>query len=246
MLLTDDDASADLARSLSTQAREPVAHYEHHRIGYNYRLSNLLAALGRAQLETLAKDPFVSTRVEGPTHVMRPEVFEYLLDHPDFASHVTRALGLARYRIWRASDGLWLDDGWGTRGTFTVIYAVRGLRLYHARGAFDQRFLPEMRGEAVAVFEYDFTSDAAGRTLVASRATGYLQIDNKFLRALGKVAAPFVQAKADKETGQLLRVFARASRAIEENPSEVYQKVSARADVPRQELEQFRELLRLP
>jgi dTDP-4-amino-4,6-dideoxygalactose transaminase len=55
MLLTDDDASADLARSLATQAREPVAHYEHHRIGYNYRLSNLLAALGRAQLETLAE-----------------------------------------------------------------------------------------------------------------------------------------------------------------------------------------------
>ena len=50
----------------------------------------------------------------------------------------------------------------------------------------------------------------------------------------------------DKETGQLLRVFARASRAIEENPSAVYQKVSARADVPRQELERFRELLRLP
>jgi dTDP-4-amino-4,6-dideoxygalactose transaminase len=54
MLLTDDDAAADQARSLATQAREPVAHYEHHRIGYNYRLSNLLAALGRAQLETLA------------------------------------------------------------------------------------------------------------------------------------------------------------------------------------------------
>ena len=53
MLLTDDDAAADLARSLATQAREPVAHYEHHRIGYNYRLSNLLAAVGRAQLETL-------------------------------------------------------------------------------------------------------------------------------------------------------------------------------------------------
>jgi len=200
----------------------------------------------RAQLESLAKDAFVSTRVEGPKHAMRPDVFEYLLDHPDFATHVTRALGLARYRIWRASDGLWLDDGWGTRGTFTLIYAARGLRLYHARGVFDPRFLPEIRGEAVAVFEYDFTSDGAGRTLVASRATGYLQVDNKVLRTLGKVAAPFVQAKADKEAGQLLRVFARASRAIEENPSEVYQKVSERADVPRQELERFRELLRLP
>ena len=38
---------------LATQARQPVAHYEHTEIGYNYRLSNILAALGRAQLERL-------------------------------------------------------------------------------------------------------------------------------------------------------------------------------------------------
>lgn len=49
-LLTDDGDLADYARYLSTQARQPVAHYEHTEIGFNYRLSNLLAALGRAQL----------------------------------------------------------------------------------------------------------------------------------------------------------------------------------------------------
>lgn len=49
-LLTDDAALAQRARYLSTQARQPVLHYEHTDIGYNYRLSNLLAALGRAQL----------------------------------------------------------------------------------------------------------------------------------------------------------------------------------------------------
>ena len=38
------------ARHLATQARDPFPHYEHSEIGYNYRLSNLLAALGRAQL----------------------------------------------------------------------------------------------------------------------------------------------------------------------------------------------------
>jgi dTDP-4-amino-4,6-dideoxygalactose transaminase len=43
----------DRARHLATQAREPVAHYEHRDIGYNYRLSNLLAAVGRAQLADL-------------------------------------------------------------------------------------------------------------------------------------------------------------------------------------------------
>lgn len=52
-LLTDDSRFAGHVRYLATQARQPVAHYEHTDIGYNYRLSNLLAALGRAQLGRL-------------------------------------------------------------------------------------------------------------------------------------------------------------------------------------------------
>lgn len=51
MLLTPDPSLADHIRYLATQARRPVAHYEHVDVGYNYRLSNLLAAVGRAQLE---------------------------------------------------------------------------------------------------------------------------------------------------------------------------------------------------
>jgi dTDP-4-amino-4,6-dideoxygalactose transaminase len=53
MLLTNDAELADRTRYLATQARQPVAHYEHVDIGYNYRMSNLLAALGRAQLTRL-------------------------------------------------------------------------------------------------------------------------------------------------------------------------------------------------
>ena len=52
-LLTDDGDMAARTRYLATQARQPVVHYEHTDIGYNYRLSNLLAALGRAQLARL-------------------------------------------------------------------------------------------------------------------------------------------------------------------------------------------------
>jgi dTDP-4-amino-4,6-dideoxygalactose transaminase len=53
MLLSNDETIADRCRYLSTQARQPVPYYEHVDIGYNYRLSNLLAALGRAQLRRL-------------------------------------------------------------------------------------------------------------------------------------------------------------------------------------------------
>ena len=60
MLLTDDGAMAEKCRYLATQARQPVRHYEHVDIGYNYRLSNVLAALGRAQLRRL--DEMISRR----------------------------------------------------------------------------------------------------------------------------------------------------------------------------------------
>jgi dTDP-4-amino-4,6-dideoxygalactose transaminase len=53
MLLSNDSDLLARARYLSTQARQPVPWYEHTDIGFNYRMSNLLAALGRAQLSRL-------------------------------------------------------------------------------------------------------------------------------------------------------------------------------------------------
>ena len=53
MLAASNPALVEHVRHLSTQARQPVPHYEHAEIGFNYRLSNLLAALGRGQLRVL-------------------------------------------------------------------------------------------------------------------------------------------------------------------------------------------------
>lgn len=54
-LLTDDEGIAARARSRSRQSREPVAWYQHEEVGYDYRMSNILAALGLAQLSKLPK-----------------------------------------------------------------------------------------------------------------------------------------------------------------------------------------------
>lgn len=53
MLASDDEDMVAYARYLSQQARLPLAHYEHEEIGYNYRMSNVLAAIGRGQLQML-------------------------------------------------------------------------------------------------------------------------------------------------------------------------------------------------
>jgi dTDP-4-amino-4,6-dideoxygalactose transaminase len=53
MIWAKDSTLIERARFLSQQARDPAPHYEHSEIGYNYRMSNILAAVGRAQLEVL-------------------------------------------------------------------------------------------------------------------------------------------------------------------------------------------------
>ncbi len=53
MLASDDAALIERARYLSQAARQPVPHYEHTEVGYNYRMSNIVAAIGLGQLESL-------------------------------------------------------------------------------------------------------------------------------------------------------------------------------------------------
>jgi dTDP-4-amino-4,6-dideoxygalactose transaminase len=53
MLVSHNRDLADRVRHLSAQARQPAPHYQHDEVGFNYRMSNLLAALGRGQLQTL-------------------------------------------------------------------------------------------------------------------------------------------------------------------------------------------------
>lgn len=60
MIATNDDAWADKAKYLTTQAKDDPVEYIHHEVGYNYRLTNVQAAMGCAQMEKLAE--YVATK----------------------------------------------------------------------------------------------------------------------------------------------------------------------------------------
>ncbi len=91
MIVTGSADIANHARKLATQAREPVPHYEHLELGYNFRLSNVLAALGVAQLGRLEQ------RVE-----RRREIFRFYQEHLGDLPGVTfmPESGLGRSTRW--------------------------------------------------------------------------------------------------------------------------------------------------
>ena len=69
-LITNDATLAQRTRFLATQAKDEAPHYQHSELGYNYRLSNLLAGIGRGQMELL------DDRVK-----RRREIFAWYLEH---------------------------------------------------------------------------------------------------------------------------------------------------------------------
>ena len=82
MLVTPDAEFARQARYLATQARDPAPHYQHSTIGYNYRLSNVCAGIGRGQLSQLKQkvarrrahfDAYSAAFKNLPGVVMQPE-----------------------------------------------------------------------------------------------------------------------------------------------------------------------------
>ncbi|MGH7392599.1 MAG: hypothetical protein ACREM3_24550 [Candidatus Rokuibacteriota bacterium] len=197
----------------------------------------------RARCLAIAEAAAVSARVEAEPFVVRREVFEFLLDHPPFATHVTRALGVARYRIWRDAEGLHLDDGWGTTGRFEVVHTAPGTRVFIARGEYNKRFLPTIEGEAVTMIEYRAEPRPDGRALLRSTVSGFLRLDNRLATLAMKAMNGIAQRKADKEAKKLMRVFAKTSRRLDEDPAGALERLRRQPDVPRAELEAFARLL---
>jgi hypothetical protein len=200
----------------------------------------------RARIQPVTDHPSLAVKVDAEPFVARREVFEYLLDHPEFATHVTRALKLARYRIWKTPGGLGMDDGWGTIGTFELVHAAEGLRLMYARGAYQQKLLPDIHGQAVVLIDYSTQPAANGHSRINAAVSGFVRLDSRILAIASTLATSVATKKGEKEARRLVKLFAKTTRAIDADPAGVFEKVRQRPDVPTRELEEFRRLLSLP
>src|SRR5438874_3200772 len=175
----------------------------------------------RARLAPVVDDASLSTRVQGNSFVTRRDVFEYLLEHPEFATHVTRALKVARYRIWRTPSGLMLDDGWGAVGALELVYGAPGLRVMYAKGEYHQAILPNIRGQAVVTIDWTTTAAPGGKNVIAPTVGAYVKLDSRALSLATALAGSVAAAKAEKEASRLVRVFEKTTRALDDNPAAV-------------------------
>jgi hypothetical protein len=197
-------------------------------------------------LRQVAERATVAGRVTGEAFLARPSLFEYLLDHPELATHLIRALRVNFYRVWREPDGLWVDDGGGAVGRFWVVHAANGSRVVYLRGRYQQGVLPTIHGQAVAVLDYVEQPTTDGKRLITPTLTGFVKIDNALVEMLSRLLSSVATAKAEQLARRLVEDFAKTARAINEDPVRVHDALRRRPDVPQRELEEFRRLLGIP
>lgn len=209
-------------------------------------------ALGRVQA-VLGQSIFAH-RVEGIRYRSREEVFQFLLDHPDFAAAVARAVGVGEYRVIPTEEGYWGDDARGATGEIRVLYAEPGRRLFHLRGRYDKRLLPTIEGQILVLFEFSHHLGPGGDTVAENRLTGHLRLDTPILGPLAEIIAtltrPLVERAVEKKVRRFFRTVARVSRWAYDDPEGLAALLDGHPEVPEDEiLAAFRRILlahRLP
>jgi hypothetical protein len=202
----------------------------------------------RSRAETVLEGSLFSHRVSGLRSRSREPIFTFLLDHPDFAAAVARALRLGKYQVEARDGGYWGDDTRGARGLMRVLYADAGRRLMHLDGMYEGRGLPTIRGQMLLLVEFDHQDDPKGGTRVEVSITGHVRLDTPLVGPVALLATtlarPAVERAVDRKVRRFFDTVARVSRWAHDQPQEFWAALDGHPEI-RQDatLVAFREIL---
>jgi hypothetical protein len=208
-----------------------------------------LPGAARARAESVLARSIFAQRVSGIRYASREDVFRFLLDHPDFAAGVARALRVGEYRLRRLDDdAYWGDDKRGATGVLRVLYSDDRRRLYHLEGRYERKWLPTIEGQLLVLLEFRHEADETGRTAVEQSLTGHVRIDTPLVGtlalALGAVSRPLVERAVERKVRRFFNTVARVSRWAHDEPEQLAAALDGHPEVePGPTLAAFRALL---
>ena len=197
------------------------------------------------RLRDVTQHATFSRDILGITINSQQAVFDFLIEHPDFAANAGRIMGIVKYRVLKERDGLyWGDDAHGATGTFELVHAERGKRIYLTKGTFVKRFLPTIYGRIVLILAWEHRSNRAGMSRVINDVRGYLRIDNPVLGILASLAKPVVGPIVDRKVRRSFATAARLTSLASNDPMTLYQTLAASNEMAESDLRAFRKVLR--
>ena len=205
-----------------------------------------LAAETSGLVRDVVARPLVARQINGIAYKSRPEIFQYLLDHPDFAADMARAIKVGKYRVTPVTGGYEADDGRGVRGLLKPVYADAQRRVYYLAGRYDPPIFPTMTGRAVLVLDTLHVASPGGGTLAEATVTGFLQVDGVLGRIVAGILRDFTQAAVDRKVRRFFRHVEKVSVRAHDDPAGLAQEIRGRPDLPPGQVAEFSRLLLVP
>ena len=202
----------------------------------------------RGRAEAVLGTSLFAHRITGLRARSREPVFVFLLDHPDFAAAVARALKLGHYQVEARDGGYWGDDSRGARGLIRVLHADEGRRLFHLEGSYEGRKLPTIQGRMLVLIEFRHEDDPAGGTRVEASVTGHIGLDTPLVGTFAQLATtlarPAVERSAERKVRRFFTTVARVSRWAHDQPEQFWAALEGHPEVPQDAtLAAFRQVL---
>jgi hypothetical protein len=190
----------------------------------------------RARAEAVLSREVFAQRITGIRYRSREAVYEFLVDHPDFAASVARALQVGQYQLDRVDDTFVGDDQRGARGVIRLLHTDTGRRLYHLEGRYETRGLPTLSGEMLILLEFHHEDDGEGGTVVEQSLTGHLRIDTPVVGPLAALlsglARPLLTQAVERKVRRFFQTVARLSRWAYDEPEQLMAGLDRHPEVP--------------
>ena len=190
--------------------------------------------------------PLVARQVNGITYKSRPDVFQYLLDHPDFAANMARAIKVGKYRVTPVSGGYEADDGRGVHGFLKPVYADSQRRVFYLAGRYDPPIFPSMTGRAVLVLDALHVANPDGTNRAVVTVVGFLKVDSVLARIVAKVLRDFTHAAVDRKVRRFFRHVEKVSARAADDPAGLAQEIQRHPELPAGQVAEFSRLLQKP
>jgi hypothetical protein len=195
------------------------------------------------RVRDVVADAFAAREVRDIIFRSRPEVLEFLLDHPDFASHVGLALRRGKYRLRRAGDAYEAEDGQGAYGRMWQLLRDGGRRMFYIEGHYDGLVLPTFSGRLVVLLDTAHREGLDGMTYCEARFAGFVKFDSGVAEILVRAMRALSEAQVDRGVRRFFRHVAAVSQRAYDDPEGLADELDGRPGLSPDILARFRRVL---
>jgi hypothetical protein len=185
----------------------------------------LMSPANRQTANNIVRDASIYRRL--PTRIIDcdPDLFTFLLQHPEVVIDVWRVMGISQVALNRGPDGIYRGtDGAGTTGTLRYLFCnwgqeAQNVAVVYADGAYSgPPFMTPLKAQSVMFVRSSGVRETNGRHYITVRIDSFVRVEQLGVEIIAKTVQPWISKTADQNLIETMTFVSNFSRTAEKNP----------------------------